>query len=198
MENNKIKIATTKYPVMPLIRHRWSPIAFSDQQIEEDNIQLLFEAASWAASARNEQPWRFIYASKTDPQNFERLLNCLEEGNKAWAKFAPFLMLTIVKNHYTHNGAENKSALHDLGLAIGNLSLQATAMNLFVHNMAGFDKTLAQQEFSIPEGYQAVTMVAIGYLGNPDLLSDNNKKSELTERNRKSIHEFAGEGLLKL
>src|SRR5947208_16921160 len=115
------KAAVTDHPVHELIRNRWSPRAFSDKPIPEDVLRSLFEAARWAASSYNEQPWSYLVATKDDPEEFGRLLSCLAEGNQAWAKAAPVLALSVVSLKFSRDNTENRAAVHDLGLAAGNL-----------------------------------------------------------------------------
>ena len=125
------------------ISKRHSPRSFDNKGIEQEKIELLIEAASWAPSAFNNQPWRFYVAEKNkNPEFYNNALNCLVDFNKSWAQTAPVLIITVVKTTYDHNNEANKFALHDLGLAIGNMMNQATVLNLFMHQMAGikFDK----------------------------------------------------------
>jgi nitroreductase len=132
-----------------------------------EELRSLLEAARWAASSYNQQPWHFIVATKEDPRVYERLLGCIVPANALWAGKAPVLMLTVAKLTYDANGAPNRHALHDVGQATANLSLQATALGLAVHQMGGFDMERAREEFSIPEGYEPVAAIAVGYPGDP-------------------------------
>lgn len=136
------KPAETQYPIHELIRDRWSPRAFSDRPVEKETLLSLLEAARWAASASNRQPWSFIVATKDNPTEYERLLGILVENNQRWAKDAPVLILAVAKV-INDDGKENRYAFHDVGLALGNLSLQATALGLSVHQAAGFDRDKA-------------------------------------------------------
>ncbi|MGH1362846.1 MAG: nitroreductase family protein [Calditrichia bacterium] len=172
----------------PLISKRWSPRAFSDKPIEPKKIELLFEAARWAASANNEQPWRFLYATP-DQQLFNEMVNCLKPGNQPWASKAGMLVTTVVSSRFSRNDKPNGHAFHDMGLAVGNLSLQATSMDLYLHQMAGFyaDKTIEVLE--IPDGFQPVTFIAVGYLGDSEHLSDPLKERELAPRSRRPLVE---------
>jgi nitroreductase len=182
------KYAKTSYPILDVIANRWSPRAFEDREIEEDTVMKLFEAARWAPSSMNEQPWRFIYAKKGTKAH-QDIVDTLMEGNKHWALKAPVLMLTLVKSHFS-NGAPNKSARHDLGLAIGNLSIQATHEGIGLHQMGGFFPTKAKELFGIPESYEAVTAIALGYFGDPETLPETLKKRELSERQRLPIDQI--------
>lgn len=178
------------HPVHEFIQKRWSPRAFSNAPLPEETVLSLFEAARWAASCNNEQPWRFIYATKDDPERHARLFECLADGNRPWAKSAPLIVLTLVKTRFTAGGKPNPWALHDLGLAIGNLTTQASAMDLYVHNMAGFSVDKAKQSFALPEDLQPVTMIAIGRLGNAETLPDSLKQRELAAQVRKPLPEM--------
>lgn len=189
------KEADNTYPVHSLIKKRWSPRAFSSQNIERQKINSLFEAARWAASSRNLQPWRFIYATSDKKEMFQRLFDCLVEFNQNWVKTAPLLILTVAKTII--NGRQQTHALHDVGLAIGNLSLQATAMDLYVHQMGGFDVEKARKEFNLPDGYEPVTMIAAGYIGESNILPDDLQKMEMASRERMTQESFVFEGDFK-
>ncbi len=156
----------------PLLQRRWSPRAFSAQPVDEEQILTLLEAARWAASANNEQPWRFIYAAKEQGERYSKLFDCLNEWNQAWAKSAPVLIMTLVKTHFSESDRPNKWALHDLGLAVGNLTTQASALDLYVHNMAGFSTEKARELFNLPADVEPVTMIAVGYLGDAEQLPE--------------------------
>jgi len=177
------------YPIIEILQKRWSQRAFSDQSLIEEQVLTLFEAARWAASANNEQPWRFIWSLKDGSEKYQKLLDCLKPSNREWADKAPFLMLTLVRTTYS-TGEKNKWARHDLGLAMGNLTAQATAMGLYVHNMGGFLADKVSEHFDLPEDIKPVTMVVIGYLGEISSLSEYNQKREMEPRTRKSLDEL--------
>ncbi|MCX2741688.1 nitroreductase family protein [Pontibacter anaerobius] len=176
-----------------LIENRWSPRAFTNDPVSEEQLEALFEAARWAPSAMNEQPWRFIYATKEDKEVFEKLGSLLVEGNN-WAKNAGALFVSIAKTKYDFNGSPNKHAWHDVGLATGNLLLQATELGLHVHLMGGFDAAMAKQELGIPDGFEAVAMGAVGYAGDPESLPEPLKARELAPRKRKPLRELVFKG----
>jgi nitroreductase len=184
------KASETQYPIEELLRHRWSPLAFSNQPVEREKLCSVLEAARWAASSFNEQPWSFIVATKDNQAEFDRLLNCLAEGNQEWAKNAPVLMLSVAKLYFERNGVENRHAFHDVGAATASLAIEATALGLYVHQMAGFDVSKARETYSIPEGYEPVAAIALGYLGDPQSLSERLLKRELAPRTRKPLSEF--------
>jgi len=191
------KKAVTTYPVHEYIQNRWSPRAFADKLIDKNKIMSLFEAARWSASAFNEQPWRFIYATRDNPEAFNKLLNCLVEGNRIWCKNAPLLILTVVKKTFSNN-KQNTKAEHDLGLATGNLTFQAMSMGLYVHPMSGIDVDNAIKIFNIPVDYLPSTMIAAGYLGNPEQLPEHLMKPEISPRKRKPFNEIVFEGKFEI
>jgi nitroreductase len=151
---------------------------------------VLLEAARWAASSYNEQPWRFVVARKADGSLYDRLLGILEPFNQGWAKTAPVLMITAAKRHFTHTGAINLHALHDTGAALAQLFLQATALGLHAHGMAGFNREKARIELGIPDDFELGAAAAIGYLGSPDDLAQPYKDRELSPRQRKPLSDI--------
>jgi nitroreductase len=182
-----------KIAIHNLIEDRRSPRAFADRPVEQEQLETLFEAARWAPSAMNEQPWRFIYATKEDEKDFNRLFNCLVEGN-SWARNASALFVTVAKKTYDFNGNPNSHAWHDVGLATGNLLLQATELGLHVHLLGGFKADKAREVLGIPEGYEPVTMGAVGYIGDPETLPEALKARELAPRTRKPLQELVFRG----
>jgi nitroreductase len=184
------KHATPSYPIHELIAGRWSPYALCDRPVSEDDIRSLFEAARWAASSYNEQPWSYIVATKSNPAEFERLLSCLVEANQPWAKAAPVLALGCAKLTFTHNGKPNGAALHDLGLASATLTFEAMTRGLYVHQMGGILPEKARELYGIPEGVQPLTGLAIGYAADPSILPDGYKQRDLATRQRKPLAEF--------
>jgi nitroreductase len=188
------KPADTHYPILDLLRRRWSPRAFSERPIEREKLLSLFEAARWSPSSSNEQPWSFIVATKEDRAAHERLFSCLVEGNKIWAGRPPVLMLSVAKLFFDEDRSPNRHAFHDVGQATAYLTVQATALGLAVHQMAGFDVEKARKDLAIPEGYEPDAMVVIGYPGDPAVLPDRLRQRELAPRQRKPIQEFVFAG----
>lgn len=182
------------YPIHELIAKRWSPYSFDDRLVPEADLRSLFEAARWAASSYNEQPWSYLVATKQEPEEFVKLLSCLVEGNQVWAKAAPVLALGVASLTFALNGTPNKAAIHDLGLAAGSLTFEATARGLMVHQMIGILPDRARELYRIPAGYEAVTGMAIGYVGDPNQLSDKLKDRDLAPRTRKPLSEFLFSG----
>ena len=185
------KPAITDHPLHDLMAERWSPRAFADKSVSDDQVGSLLEAARWAASCFNEQPWRFITATREQKDAFAGLLGCLAEKNQSWAKNAAVLMISVASTTFAHNGKANRHAYHDVGLATAQLVLQATAMGLGVHQMAGFSQDKAREVCGIPEGYEPVTAIAIGHPGAPEILPDPMRERELAPRSRKSLSEIA-------
>jgi len=144
------KRARTRCPVHELIARRWSPVAFREEPVEPEKLCSLLEAARWAPSSYNEQPWRFLAAARhDDPESHRRLVECLMDVNRRWAARAPVLILTIAKTRFSHAPQrENRHAFHDVGLATAQLTLQATALGLYVHQMAGFSPQKARERFA--------------------------------------------------
>ena len=182
--------AVTDHPVHELIAGRWSPYGFADRPVSGEDLRSLFEAARWAASSYNEQPWRSVVASKDDPEEFQRLLSCLVEGNQGWAKQVPVLALGCVNLNFSRNGKPNAAAIHDLGIASANLSLEATERGLVVHQMIGILPDRAREVYGIPGGSQAVTALAIGYAADPDSLPEAFKERDLAPRTRNPLAAF--------
>jgi nitroreductase len=185
------KSANTQFPILDALAERWSPRSFADRPVEPEQIGALFEAARWAASSYNEQPWRFILASKDDPPGYDKLLGCLVEANQQWARTAPLIGLTVAQQAFSKNDKPNRCCEHDIGLAMGNLSIQATALGLCVHQMAGIDQDQARAVYDIPDGYHAFSGFAVGYEGEPDALPEDwMRQAETAPRDRKPFDEF--------
>jgi nitroreductase len=178
------------HPVHELITKRWSPYSFDARSVTDEDLRSLFEAARWAPSSYNEQPWNYIVAKKENPEEFQRLLSCLVDGNQVWAKAAPVLALGIAKLRFARNDQPNRAAIHDLGLAAGNLVVEATARGLWVHQMIGILPDKAREIYAIPEGYEPLTGIAIGYAGDPKALPEGLRERDLARRPRKPLKEF--------
>jgi nitroreductase len=182
--------AETDHPVHELIAARWSPYAFADRPVPKADLQSLFEAARWAPSSYNEQPWTYLVATREEPEEFARLLSCLVEGNQVWAKAAPVLALGCTSLNFTRNGQPNAAALHDLGLASAMLCLEATARGLVIHQMIGIVPARARVLYQIPEGVQPLTGLAIGYVGDPAALPEHLRARDAARRPRKPLAAF--------
>ncbi len=181
------KPADNAHPIHDLLKSRWSPRAFGSQPVAAEQLRQLFEAARWAASSFNEQPWRFVVATREDSAGFERALGCLVEKNQVWAKGAPVLVLTFFKKTFSRNGTPNRVAMHDLGLAIGNLTAQATSLGLCLHQMGGILPTKIRETYAVPDDFEPATAIAIGHPGDPSSLPDDLRQSELAPRTRNPL-----------
>lgn len=189
-----IKRAQPEYPIGDLIAGRWSPSVFDPRPVPEDDLRSLFEAARWAPSSFNEQPWRYIVAVKGDPAEYDRLLSCLVESNRKWAQHAPVLTLGAVSLRFARNDKPNRTAHHDLGLASANLCLEATRRGLYVHQMAGIRREYAAELFAVPEGFEVVTGLAVGYRGDPDTADLALAARDRKPRTRRPVSEFVFTG----
>lgn len=188
------KPAATQHPVHELIRERWSPRAFSEKAVSPEILQSLFEAARWAPSSSNEQPWVFLVGSKGDGDTFQRILGTLVEFNQTWAKHAPVLVIAVSQLAFAKSGQPNRNAFYDTGAAVSQLTTEATCRGLFVHQMAGFDPRKAVEAFAIPNGWEPIAVFALGYAGDPQTLPDTLRERELAPGKRKPLHEFVMSG----
>jgi len=155
----------TESTIHPLIEERWSPRVFKNNELNDQQIEMLFEAARWAPSSRNSQPWRFVYASKSDSVTWLKLVDCLTDFNKDWVQSASLLVLACVVKVDPSNGRTRNHSWYDLGLAVANFTFQANSQGIFVRNMGGFESDKAIGNFGIPESIEPVVMLAVG---NPD------------------------------
>ncbi len=187
---------TPDHSINPLLMKRWSPRAFANTPIDPSEINKIFEAARWAASSFNEQPWRFVYAHKGD-QAYDRLMESINPFNQSWTSSAPLLILGVVKDDFSHNGSANRHASYDLGAAVANMSIQAAEADIYFHQMAGFDPKKAAELIGIPEGYTPVVMIAAGYIGDAYALPENLRERENAPRERKAVSDFAFGGEFK-
>lgn len=184
------KIAKNDHEIYALIKQRYSPRIFADVEVTQNDMNRLFEAVRWSASSNNWQPWRFIYAYKGAAE-YTRIADCLSDFNQSWATNAPVLILTAYKEQ-NPDGKENFHALHDLGLGLGNMAIQAEYMGIALHHMAGVDWKKAQETFNVPQGFHITTAIAVGYYGgNLKDLSENLQEQETAARKRIAQEEFA-------
>jgi nitroreductase len=188
------KPAATDYPVHELISRRWSPRAIEPRAVPVEALRSLLEAARWAPSSYNEQPWSFIVARREDEAEFQAMLGCLVDVNQAWARDAGALILTVARSAFSHNDKPNRHAFHDIGLAAANLSLQATALGLVVHQMGGIRPDKAREVYEIPDGFEVVTGIAIGYPGKVEQLPEQFREAETAPRQRKPQDEIVFRG----
>ena len=184
------KTATTDHPVHSLVASRWSPYAWADASVSDEDLAALFEAARWAPSSYNEQPWRWIVARREDEAAFAKLLSTLVETNQSWAQHAPVLALGLASLRFERNGKPNKAAHHDLGGAAAHLSFEATARGLAVHQMIGIEPDRVRELYAVPEGVEPLTALAIGVAGEAAALPDKLRERETAPRTRKALTEL--------
>ena len=190
-ETNLIsKIANTDFPIHNIIARRWSARAFSTKTVEKSKLLSILEAARWAPSSRNEQPWRYIVFTDDNPEKLEKARSVLLEINN-YAKLAPILICAITKKTYSDNGVYNKLHFHDLGAANENMFLESFNQDLIMHEMGGFDREKAREVFSIPDEYEIGIMIAIGYQDSHEILPERFKDKINSPRERKPLSEIA-------
>jgi nitroreductase len=187
------KKAHTRFSIHPILETRWSPRAFSDEAIDFQKIQRMLEAARWAPSCFNEQPWRFIIGVKNEGETYRNILSSLAEFNQKWAVTAPLLILCCGKKHFTLRDEENIYFKYDTGQAAAYLTMQAVHEGLYVHQMAGFDKHKVIELFNLPIDYEPLTVMAFGYMGDPEMLPEEIKKMEYADRYRNELNSFVFE-----
>ena len=185
--------ADNQYPIHDLLRFRWSPRAFSAQAVETEKLLSLFEAARWSPSGGNLQPWAFIIATQEDAQAHSRFVEILNEGNQVWAKNAPVLILTVARRE-RREGQPNHWAMYDLGQAVAHLTVQASAVGLSLRQMGGFNQEKAREMFELPDGYDPVTAIALGYQRSQADLPEELRTREMGGRSRKPLAEFVFAG----
>ncbi len=189
------KPADTGVPIHDLLARRWSPRAFVDKPVEPDKLRAVLEAARWAASANNGQPWSFLVAQKADVAAFETMVSCLMPGNQGWAAAAPVLVLTFMRPKWPGEDRMNRTAMHDIGMATAMMSIQAEALGLRTHHMGGINLDKIRETYAVPAGVDPVTGIAIGYQGDADVLAEEKDRArEGNPRTRKPLDEivFAG------
>ena len=188
------KPAVTSSPVHDLIRDRWSPRSFADKAVSRADVTSILEAARWTASCNNAQPWRFVVATREDGPAWEAALAGFNVRNQRWAKLAPVLVFACARKTFEANGAPNGHAWYDLGAAVAQLTLQCQALGLVVHQAAGIERDVARQGLAIPEEFDIVVGLAIGYQGDPDALPEDLPGREREPRARKPLGEIAYSG----
>lgn len=181
--------AVTSVPLLDAIAQRWSPRAFTAQPVSDEALTAVLEAARWAPSSSNEQPWRYVVARQS-AEGYEAVLACLNDANQRWAKDAPVLLLAYVRTHSERTGKALFYGPHDLGAASVSLALQATALGLQVHQMAGLHKDAMRALPFAPEGCEPMTAIALGYAGVPEDLPDDLAERERAPRTRKPLSEI--------
>jgi nitroreductase len=190
VEVNQLKQAPAVEGVLPAVLARWSPRSFANRDVSPADLNKVFEAARWAASSYNEQPWRFLVGLRNS-STYKKIFSTLIGFNQGWAAAAPVLILGVASSKFSLNGTDNRHALYDLGAASSYLTLQAAALGLTSHQMAGYDQAAARQAFGIPEDYQLGAVIALGYQGEPSALGQEQLiAQEIAPRTRKPLNEF--------
>ncbi|GMV83687.1 MAG: hypothetical protein AMXMBFR7_48710 [Planctomycetota bacterium] len=184
------KQAQPSYPIHELLAKRWSPYWYDERPVKTEDLRSIFEAARWAASSYNEQPWRFIVGTKDQPEQYAKVLSVLIEANQAWAQRAPVLALGVIGRSFERNGKPNKAAEHDLGLAAASLTVEATARGLHVHQMIGLDPEKGRSVFGVPAGFEVFTALAIGYAADPAQAPEALRGRDTAPRGRKPLSEI--------
>jgi nitroreductase len=184
------KIANTDFPIHRLIARRWSARAFSTKKVEKSKILSILEAARWAPSSRNEQPWRYIVFTDDNPEKIDKARSVLLEINN-YAKRAPILICAITKKTYSDTGTYNKLHFHDLGAANENMFLESFNQGLIMHEMGGFDRDKARKVFNISDEYEIGIMIAIGYQDSHEILPERYREKAFSPRERKPLSKIA-------
>jgi nitroreductase len=189
-EINQMKYAQPSTDgVLPVLLERWSPRGFSDREVSAKDLRTIFEAGRWAPSSYNEQPWRFLVGHKGS-ETYSKILDSLVPSNEEWARSAPVLVLGVAKTRFSHNDTPNNYAAHDVGAAMALMAVQATALGLAAHQMAGFDWVKAREAFAIPETYVMGSVMAIGHQGELTDLPEKFQAQEQSPRSRKALSEI--------
>ena len=189
-EARNVKRAPVDDALLPVVLERWSPRSFDSRDVSPTDLKRMFEAARWARSSFNEQPWRFIVGPRGS-ETFQKIVSALAVGNQGWAPKAPVLILSVAKTHFSQNNTPNYYALFDLGAASALITLQAAALGLATHQMAGFDHDAARKALGIPEDYAMGSVMALGHQGEPSALPNEKLVAmETAPRTRKPLSEI--------
>jgi len=194
MPTNLNKTAVTQYPIHPLLAERWSPRAFAERPIPAEVLGSLLEAARWSPSSSNEQSWRFVLIHREDAAAHSRMVELLSGNNRLWAHRAPLLIVGVASMLRSRNSAPNAHAWYDLGQSVAHFSVQATAAGLYVHQMGGFDREKAGVALEIPENFEPVVTIAVGYLGDVADLPEDLQTREANPRSRRPLQEIVFNG----
>jgi nitroreductase len=176
--------------ILEIIQERWSPYAFSSAPVEEYKLKAMFEAAGYAPSCNNEQPWAFVFSTQDEKEIFNDYVGFLNDGNKVWAKNAYALVISMARNKFSHSGRPNRHAFHDTGMAVSNLLLQALTLDVYVHQMAGYSVEKVKDYFKLTDDIEPVAMMAVGYLGDGSSLTPELLKRDEKRRPRRSVTEY--------
>lgn len=190
LETHRAKQAPHVSGVLPIFHERWSPRSFSDRAVSRESLAKVFEAARWAASSYNEQPWRFL-VGRRGSATYDKIFESMGEFNQKWAHTAPVLIIGVALTHFSHNNTPNRFALYDLGAAASYMTLEAASLGLATHQMAGFDQDKARELLGVPADYLIGSVIALGYQDEPEKLGDQTLiELEVSPRERKPLREF--------
>jgi nitroreductase len=184
--------------ILEIIKERWSPCSFSQAPVEDFKLKAMFEAAGYAPSSNNEQPWIFVYTTRQEGKIFSDYIGFLNESNRVWASEAYALVISMARTTYLKSGKINRYAFHDTGMAVANMLLQALAMDVYVHQMGGFSIELVKEYFSLHENIEPVAIMAVGYMGDGYSLPPELLKRDEIRRPRKSVNEYSFKNSLSL
>ena len=176
--------------VLEIIQERWSPYSFSSTPVEEYKLKAMMEAAGYAPSCNNEQPWVFVLTTREDRAVFDDYLGFMNDTNQEWAKNAYAIIISMARTKFTYKGKPNRFAFYDTGMAVSNLLLQALALDVYVHQMGGYSVEKVKKYFNLNEELEPVAMMAVGYLGDGESLSPELYKRDEKRRSRKVVNEF--------
>lgn len=176
--------------ILEIIQERWSPYAFSTNQVEEFKLKAMFEAAGCAPSSNNEQPWMFVFSTRENREVFNDYLGFLTDTNRVWAEHAYALIISMARTIFSFNGKPNRYAFHDTGMAVGNLLIQALTMDIYIHQMGGFSIDKVKEYFKLSENIEPVAIMAVGYLGDGISLSPELLRRDEKRRPKKSVNEY--------
>ena len=181
------KNAASKFPIHKIIGERWSPHGFSTKLPDREQLQSIFEAARWAPSSQNSQPWRFMIFNRNNPDTFDSLIQSLNSDDRDWAKYVPILILVLAKSRYDNSEMVNRYARFETGMAVQNILLQATELDLVARPMAGYSPRKVRQAFDMPDEFEVMVAIAIGYEGDISTLSEKHQKISRASRQRKPL-----------
>jgi len=184
------KTAAFEHEVIKEIKNRKSGRAYLEKPVEEEKLHIILEAARWAPSSSNEQPWKYVVATKDNPELYHKVFEALNEGNQIWVQKAPVIIVSMARKTFLKNGAPNKFALHDTGAANTLLALQSAAIGLMAHQMGGYDADKLRKGLNIPDDIELASVIAVGYPANPEELPENLRTRELAPRERYTQKEF--------
>ena len=182
--------------ILEIIKERWSPYSFSSNPVEEYKLKAMLEAAGYAPSSNNEQPWLFVYTTQDNTEVFNDYLGFLNNSNRVWARHAYALIISLARTKFFYNNRPNRFAFHDTGMAVANLLLQGVALDIYVHQMGGYSVEKVKEYLKLNDDIEPVAMMAAGYLGDGTSLPPELFRRDENRRSRKSVNEYAFKNFL--